>query len=77
MSSVVEILRYQLDFSSWAAERILAAATALTPEEQSRDFKTADKFWSTIEQLLFSSCSYAIVAHSVDAGDKKLKDKYY
>ena len=43
MASVVEILRYQLDFANWANERILAAAASLTPEEQSRDFKTADK----------------------------------
>lgn len=43
MVSVHQILRYQLDFSSWAADRVLVAATLLTPQELSQDFKTADK----------------------------------
>ena len=43
MASVRQILRYQLDFTTWASERVLAAAAALTAEELSQDFKTADK----------------------------------
>ena len=43
MPSVTEILRYQLDFTTWATERMLTAATELTPEELTHDFKTSDK----------------------------------
>jgi len=43
MISVRQVLRYQLDFSTWAAERVLKVAAALTPEELTQDFKTADK----------------------------------
>jgi uncharacterized damage-inducible protein DinB len=43
MVSIRQILRYQLDFTTWAAERILKAAAGLTPEELSHDFKTSDK----------------------------------
>ena len=28
-----QILRYELDFNTWANERVLKAAVALTPEE--------------------------------------------
>lgn len=43
MPSVTKILRYQLDFTTWATERMLDAATKLTPEELTHDFKTSDK----------------------------------
>jgi len=43
MISVRQLLRYQLDFTTWAAERMLKAVAGLTPEELSQDFKTADK----------------------------------
>jgi uncharacterized damage-inducible protein DinB len=43
MISIRQLLRYQLDFSTWAAERTLAAAAALTSEELAQDFKTSDK----------------------------------
>jgi len=38
-----QILRYELDFNTWANERVLKAAVALTPEELEHDFKTSDK----------------------------------
>jgi uncharacterized damage-inducible protein DinB len=41
--SVCKLLRYQLDFTTWAADRMLAAAAKLTPEELTQDFKTSDK----------------------------------
>jgi uncharacterized damage-inducible protein DinB len=37
------ILRYQIDYSKWATDRVLAAAAKLTPEELVQDFKTSDK----------------------------------
>jgi uncharacterized damage-inducible protein DinB len=43
MVSIRQILRYQLDFTTWAADRVLAAADKLTAEELSQDFKTSDK----------------------------------
>lgn len=43
MPSLCEILRYQLDFTTWATERMLSAAAELTPEELAHDFKTSDK----------------------------------
>ncbi len=43
MISVRQVLRYQLDFSTWAGERVLKAAAALPPEELTQDFKTSDK----------------------------------
>ena len=43
MTTTRQLLRYQLDFTTWANERILKAAAALTPEELTRDFKTSDK----------------------------------
>jgi uncharacterized damage-inducible protein DinB len=39
----VDTLRLQLDYSAWATQRLLDAATQLSPEELTRDFKTADK----------------------------------
>ena len=38
-----DTLRLQLDYSAWASQRLLDAAAKLTPEELTRDFKTADK----------------------------------
>jgi uncharacterized damage-inducible protein DinB len=43
MVSVRQLLRYQLDFTSWANDRVLTAAAGLTPEELRQDFKTSDK----------------------------------
>jgi uncharacterized damage-inducible protein DinB len=41
--SIRQLLRYQLDFTTWATERMLTAAAGLNPEELSHDFKTSDK----------------------------------
>jgi uncharacterized damage-inducible protein DinB len=38
-----DTLRLQLDYSAWASQRLLDAAAKLSPEELTRDFKTADK----------------------------------
>jgi uncharacterized damage-inducible protein DinB len=38
-----DTLRSQLDYTAWASQRLLAAAAQLSPEELTRDFKTADK----------------------------------
>ncbi len=38
-----ETLRLQVDYDIWASRRILAAAAALSPEELTHDFGTADK----------------------------------
>jgi uncharacterized damage-inducible protein DinB len=35
-------LRTHLDYSAWASARLVAAASALAPEELTRDFGTAD-----------------------------------
>ena len=43
MVSVCKLLRYQLDFSTWATERMLAAAAKLPADQLSQDFKTSDK----------------------------------
>lgn len=43
MSVSVDTLRTQLDYSTWASQRLMDAATKLSPEELTRDFKTADK----------------------------------
>src|ERR1700734_503822 len=39
----VDTLRLQLDYSAWATQRLLDVAAKLSPEELTRDFKTADK----------------------------------
>jgi len=39
----VDTLRLQLDYSAWASQRLMDAAAKLSPEELTRDFKTADK----------------------------------
>ena len=38
-----ETLRTHLDYTAWAALRVLQAAAQLSPEELNRDFGTADK----------------------------------
>jgi len=38
-----ETLRTHLDYTAWAASRLLDAAAQLSPEELNRDFGTADK----------------------------------
>jgi|SRR5579871_3315882 uncharacterized damage-inducible protein DinB len=43
MPASADTLRLHLDYSAWASNRILDAASKLTPEELSRDFKTSDK----------------------------------
>ncbi len=43
MVSIRQLLRYQLDFTTWATERVLTAAAGLTADELSHDFKTSDK----------------------------------
>jgi uncharacterized damage-inducible protein DinB len=43
MAVSADTLRLQLDYSAWASQRLLDATGKLTPEELTRDFKTADK----------------------------------
>lgn len=43
MPSLVDLLRHHLEYNAWATARLLNAATALTHDELSRDFGTADK----------------------------------
>lgn len=43
MTSISELLRHQLQFTTWAANRILTAVAALTPDELTQDFKTSEK----------------------------------
>jgi uncharacterized damage-inducible protein DinB len=38
-----DTLRLQLDYSSWATQRLLDVAARLPPEELTRDFQTSDK----------------------------------
>jgi len=38
-----DTLRLQLDYTAWASRRLLDSAAKLSPEELTRDFKTADK----------------------------------
>jgi len=42
MSVSADTLRLHLDYHAWASRRLLDAVAQLTPEEQSRDFKTSD-----------------------------------
>ena len=37
-----EVLRAHLDYSAWASRRLVVAAAQLSPEELTRDFRTAD-----------------------------------
>ncbi len=43
MSVSADTLRLHLDYTAWASGKLLAEAAKLTPEELTRDFKTADK----------------------------------
>jgi uncharacterized damage-inducible protein DinB len=43
MSVSADTLRTHLDYTAWASQRLLDAAAKLSPEELTRDFKTADK----------------------------------
>jgi uncharacterized damage-inducible protein DinB len=38
-----DILRSHLAYTTWASRRLVAAASGLSPEEQTRNFQTADK----------------------------------
>jgi hypothetical protein len=38
----VNAVRTHLDYSNWASNRLIAAASTLLPEELARDFGTAD-----------------------------------
>ncbi len=38
-----DTLRLHMDYTTWASQRLMDAAAKLTPEELTRDFKTADK----------------------------------
>ncbi len=39
----VDVLRTHLDYSAWASHRLVEAASALSSDELSRDFHTADR----------------------------------
>ncbi|MBZ5577083.1 MAG: DinB family protein [Acidobacteriia bacterium] len=46
MTSMVispDVLRTQLAYSAWASQRLVGAASRLTPDELNRDFQTADR----------------------------------
>lgn len=43
MTTSAQTLRTHLAYTTWATARLLAAAAELSPEEQTRDFGTADK----------------------------------
>ena len=43
MSVPVETLRDHLQYTAWASARIVDAASRLTPDELTRDFRSADK----------------------------------
>ena len=43
MPASADTLRLHLDYSAWASNRMLDAASKLSEEELSRDFKTSDK----------------------------------
>ena len=42
MTGLVDVLRNHLNYHAWASERLIEAASALTPQELIRDFATAD-----------------------------------
>jgi uncharacterized damage-inducible protein DinB len=42
MSDFPELLRTHIDYSAWASQRLVDAASRLSPEELTRDFATAD-----------------------------------
>lgn len=39
----VEVLRTHLEYTAWASRRLVDAASELTPEELTRDFRTGDR----------------------------------
>jgi uncharacterized damage-inducible protein DinB len=43
MSTLSELLHYQIAYDSWANQRALSAANKLTPEELDRDFSSSEK----------------------------------
>jgi len=43
MSVPVDVLRMHVRYTTWATDRIVAAASSLTTEELTRDFKSADR----------------------------------
>src|SRR5580658_5521919 len=43
MPASADALRLHLEYSAWASQRMLDAASRLTEEELSRDFKTSEK----------------------------------
>src|SRR5690242_15842138 len=43
MAASADTLRLHLDYSAWASQRLLEAASKLNEEELGRDFKTSDK----------------------------------
>jgi uncharacterized damage-inducible protein DinB len=43
MKVAADVLRMHLDYAAWASSRLLNAAAALTEEQLSRDFATADR----------------------------------
>jgi uncharacterized damage-inducible protein DinB len=43
MPVTADTLRLHFDYSAWASQRLMEAASKLTPEELARDFKTSDK----------------------------------
>ncbi|MBZ5610949.1 MAG: DinB family protein [Acidobacteriia bacterium] len=43
MAVSADALRAHVDYTAWASQRLLDAASQLTPEELTRDFKTSDK----------------------------------
>ena len=43
MAVLVDLLRLHIDYTAWASGRLVLAASQLTPEELTRDFKTANQ----------------------------------
>lgn len=43
MSVPAEVIRTHVRYSAWASQRLVAAASTLTPEQLTRDFGTSDK----------------------------------
>jgi uncharacterized damage-inducible protein DinB len=43
MSTLAELLRYQIEYAAWANKRVLAGALQLTPAELDNDFKSSEK----------------------------------
>jgi uncharacterized damage-inducible protein DinB len=43
MSSLAEVLRYQIQFAAWANQRILAASSKLSSDQLNQDFGTSEK----------------------------------